>query len=193
MKIGLDIDNVILDTDEEILKEMLIEDRKKRNRGIINKDADYIFLGMFDWTKEEVDEFLNNKMEDIAKRLKPAQNAKYYIDKLLENNEIILISNRSKKQYKDAYTTTINNLKDNDINYSKLVITETNDKTNACLDNKIDIMIDDRLSNCRNLVNNNIPCILYKTKYEKREVKDLDTVTSWEELYIKLLEISDKS
>lgn len=99
MKIGLDTDNVILDTDEEILKEMLIEDRKKRNRGIINKDADYIFLGMFDWTKEEVDEFLNN----------------------------------------------------------------------------------------------NIPCILYKTKYEKREVKDLDSVTSWEKLYIKLLEISDKS
>lgn len=29
MKIGLDTDNVILDTDEEILKEMLIEDRKK--------------------------------------------------------------------------------------------------------------------------------------------------------------------
>lgn len=42
-------------------------------------------------------------------------------------------------------------------------------------------------------LNNNIPCILYKTKYEKREVKDLDSVTSWEELYIKLLEISDKS
>ena len=44
MKIGLDIDNVILETDEEILKAMLKEDENKINKGIINPDADYIFL-----------------------------------------------------------------------------------------------------------------------------------------------------
>lgn len=192
MRIGLDIDNVIFDTDEEIIKEMILEDKNKRNKGIINKDADYIFLGMFDWSKEEIDEFLYNKMEDIAKRVKPLPKAKYYIDKLLENNEIILISNRSSNQYKDAYTTTLNSLIDNDINYTKLVITETNDKTKECLDNKIDIMIDDRLSNCRKLANSNIKCIMFKTKYEKRDIKDIETVTSWDELYYRLQEISDK-
>lgn len=184
MKIGLDIDNVILETDEEILKEMIKEDTTKRNKGIVNPEADYIFLGMFDWTKDEIDEFLNKKMEDIAKKLKAKENAKYFIDKLIEEgHEIYLISNRSSKQYRDAYHTTKDNLKLNDIKYTKLIITETNDKTKECLDEEIDIMVDDRPRNCFKLIEKNINCLLFKTKYEKREFNNLKSVSSWSELY----------
>lgn len=184
MRIGLDIDNVILETDEEILKEMLIEDKNKRNRGIINNNADYIFLGMFDWSKEEIDAFLNTKMEDIAKNLKPKKDAKYYIDKLIDDgHEIYLISNRSNKQYQNAYLTTKKNLEVNDIKYNKLIITESNDKSKECLDEKIDLMIDDRASNCMKLLDKNINCLLFKTKYEKRNFDNLNSVSSWHELY----------
>lgn len=193
MRIGIDIDNVILETDEEIIKEMLLEDKKKRNKGIINYEADYIFLGMFDWSKEEIDFFLSQKMEKIATRLKPKENAKYYIDKLLEDgHEIYLISNRSHKQYHDAFKTTLNNLKENNLNYTKLIITETNDKSKECIDNKIDIMIDDRPSSCFKLLEKNINCCLFKTKYEKRDFNNLDSVTSWSKLYYKIKEFSDK-
>lgn len=184
MRIGLDIDNVILETDEEILKEMLIEDKNKRNKGIINNNADYIFLGMFDWSKEEIDAFLNTKMEDIAKNLKPKKDAKYYIDKLIDDgHEIYLISNRSNKQYQNAYLTTKKNLEVNDIKYNKLIITESNDKSKECLDEKIDLMIDDRASNCMKLLDKNINCLLFKTKYEKRSFNNLNSVSSWHELY----------
>lgn len=184
MRIGLDIDNVILETDEEILKEMLIEDKNKRNKGIINNNADYIFLGMFDWSKEEINSFLNTKMEDIAKNLKPKKDAKYYIDKLIDDgHEIYLISNRSNKQYQNAYLTTKKNLEVNDIKYNKLIITETNDKSKECLDEKIDLMIDDRASNCMKLLDKNINCLLFKTKYEKRNFDNLNSVSSWHELY----------
>ncbi|MBQ7105028.1 MAG: hypothetical protein IJN90_04155 [Bacilli bacterium] len=187
MKIGLDIDNVILDTDETILEEMIKEDKNKRNKGIINDKAEYIFSGMFDWSKEEIDNFLNVKMEKIATRLKAKKDAKKYINKLIENNEIILISNRSKKQYQDALKTTADNLEKNNINYTKLIITETNDKTEACLREKIDVFIDDRPRNCYLLKNNNINCILFKTKYETRLFNDLETVSNWDELYQKLM------
>lgn len=184
MRIGLDIDNVILETDEEILKEMLIEDKNKRNKGIINNNAGYIFLGMFDWSKEEIDAFLNTKMEDIAKNLKPKKDAKYYIDKLIDDgHEIYLISNRSNKQYQNAYLTTKKNLEVNDIKYNKLIITESNDKSKECLDEKIDLMIDDRASNCMKLLDKNINCLLFKTKYEKRNFDNLNSVSSWHELY----------
>ena len=184
MRIGLDIDNVILETDEEILKEMLIEDKNKRNKGIINNNADYIFLGMFDWSKEEIDAFLNTKMEDIAKNLKPKKDAKYYIDKLIDDgHEIYLISNRSNKQYQNDYLTTKKNLEVNDIKYNKLIITESNDKSKECLDEKIDLMIDDRASNCMKLLDKNINCLLFKTKYEKRSFNNLNSVSSWHELY----------
>lgn len=192
MRIGLDIDNVILETDEEILKAMLEEDKKKRNKGIINPDT-YLFSGMFDWTKEEIDGFLNNNMELIAQNLKPKENAKYYMDKLLQDNhELYLISNRSSNQYQDAYTTTKNNLQDNAINYTVLIITETSDKSIACLKNKIDIFFDDRPSNCFKLLDKNINCCLFKTKYEKRTFTTLDTINTWQELYQKIIDLDKK-
>ena len=61
MRIGLDIDNVILDTDKVLIEEFLKEDKNKRNKGIINKDL-YLMSGMFDWSKEEIDEFLHLNM-----------------------------------------------------------------------------------------------------------------------------------
>ena len=182
MRIGLDIDNVILDTDKVLIEEFLKEDKNKRNKGIINKDL-YLMSGMFDWSKEEIDEFLHLNMENIAKTLKTKENAKEYIDKLLEEHQIYLISNRNSKQYKDAYTTTINNLKENNINYTKLIITETNDKSDACFENKIDVMIDDRPSNCLKLVDKGIKCILFKSQYETRNFNEFEVINNWQELY----------
>ena len=54
MRIGLDIDNVIADFDKEIFKQFLIEDKNKRNSGIINPKSSSVFYGMFDWSRDEV-------------------------------------------------------------------------------------------------------------------------------------------
>lgn len=53
MRIGLDIDNVISNFDDILLKEYLKHDKELRNTGIINENAKYIREGMFDWSKEE--------------------------------------------------------------------------------------------------------------------------------------------
>ena len=191
MRIGLDIDNVILDTDSLLFEEMLKADKKLRNKGIINKDAPYIMSGMFDWSKEELDKFLIENMERIAGKVKPIKNAKFYMDKLLEEgNEIYLISNRAYPYYKNAVKTTKDNLQKNEINYTDLVITETNDKSKECLDLEIDIMFDDRASNCYKLKEKNINCCLVKTIYEKRKFEDLEIVNNFEEIYFKIKEIS---
>ena len=190
MRIGLDIDNVILNTDEVLLEEFLKEDKNKRNRGIIDKNAPYIMMGMFDWTKDEINKFLNNNMEDFAKNLIPLENAKKYMDMLLdEGHELYLVSNRAYPQYKNPLEITKNNLEKNNINYTKLILTETNDKLEEVLKEKIDIFIDDRFSNLKILMNYDIPCILFKTKYENRIFKEIDTVNNWHELYQKIKEI----
>lgn len=193
MRIGLDIDNVILDTDNLILKEMLKEDKNKRNKGIINKNAPYIFSGMFDWSKEEIEEFLVNNMEKIASNLKPIKDAKKYIDKLLEEkNEIYLISNRAYPYYKEPLKITKNNLKKNNINYTKLILTKTNDKSKECIDLKIDIMFDDRASNCLKLKEKNINCYLVKTSYETRTFNNLEMVNNFKEIYLKIKEVQNE-
>lgn len=193
MRIGLDIDNVILNTDNLILKEMLKEDKNKRNKGIINKNAPYIFSGMFDWSKEEIEEFLVNNMEKIASNLKPIKDAKKYIDKLLEEkNEIYLISNRAYPYYKEPLKITKNNLKKNNINYTKLILTKTNDKSKECIDLKIDIMFDDRASNCLKLKEKNINCYLVKTSYETRTFNNLEMVNNFKEIYLKIKEVQNE-
>lgn len=187
MRIGLDLDNVILDTDKYLLEEMLKEDKNKRNSGIINQNADYILSGMFDWSKDEIDSFLTNNMEHVASISKTFDNVKEYIDLLLsEGYEIYIITNRSSKQYKDPYGTTIKSLKDNEINYTKLIVTETNNKVEECINNKIDIMFDDRYSNCKYLLANNINCCLVKTRYEKRIFNDIETVSNFKDIYNKI-------
>ena len=42
MKLGIDIDNVISNFNDSLLSEYLLYDKKLRNTGIINKNADYI-------------------------------------------------------------------------------------------------------------------------------------------------------
>ena len=42
MKIGIDIDNVIANFDDTLLKEYMAHDKKLRNTGIINENAETI-------------------------------------------------------------------------------------------------------------------------------------------------------
>ena len=138
----------------------------------------YLEVSDFCFYKNEAD------IASVVNKIKAENKNEYYIDKLIDDgNEIYLISNRSNKQYQNAYLTTKNNLEINDIKYSKLIITETNDKSKECIEEKIDLMIDDRASNCMKLLDKNINCLLFKTKYEKRIFDNLNSVSSWSELY----------
>ncbi len=69
MKIGIDIDNVISNFNEVLLNEYLLHDKDLRDNGVINKNADYIRKGMFDWTEEEEKYFYKNNIERIAKKI----------------------------------------------------------------------------------------------------------------------------
>lgn len=82
MKIGIDIDNVISNFNDTLLTEYLLHDKELRNSGIINKNADYIRKGMFDWNEDEEINFYKNNIERIAKKLGVIEGAKEYIDKL---------------------------------------------------------------------------------------------------------------
>ena len=91
MKIGIDIDNCISNFDDVLLKEYLKHDKELRNTGIINDKPYYITVGMFDWSKEENDEFYNNNIQRIAMSLKPLNNAKEVIDKLKADGKSIAL------------------------------------------------------------------------------------------------------
>ena len=183
MRIGLDIDNVVTDFDKKLFEEFCKEDKNKRNSGIVNPDGNWI-KNLFDWSEEEVRDFFHANMEEFARNFEPRKNAKYYMDKLLQDgHQLYLISHRVYPDYITPYETTVKWLEDNEINYTKLILSKSTDKTEECKEHNVDVMVDDVRSNCRALQANGINVYLMATQYNLRNIDGLRVVNDWEELY----------
>ena len=188
MNIGIDIDNVISNFNEELLKEYIEHDKQLRNTGIINKNAKYIRNGMFDWSETEEQTFYKNNIQRIAEKLKVIKGAKEYIDKLHEDGHLIyIITGRDNGDYKDAYNMTKKWLDNHSIYYDYLILTNSyscdeHAKTKKCIENNINIMIDDSAYICNDCLKSGINALLMDTPYSKYE-KNITRVNNWEEIY----------
>ena len=185
MRIGIDIDNVISNFNEVLLNEYLLHDKELNNNGIINKNADYIRKGMFDWSSEEEESFYKNNIERIAKSLTVIDGAKEYIDKLKADGYFIyIITGRDNGEYTDPYNMTKEWLNIYNIYYDKLILTNAHNKHEKaikCLENSIDIMIDDSVSICKVCIESGITTILMDTPYNK--YSNIKRVYDWQEFY----------
>ena len=185
MKIGIDIDNVISNFNDTLFNEYLLHDKELRNKGVINENAEYIRNGMFDWTEDEEKDFYKNNIERIAKKLGVIEGAKEYIDKLHDDGHIIcIITGRDNGEYMDPYNMTKEWLDNNKIYYDNLILTDAYDKhakTKKCIENHVDIMIDDSVHICRDCINNGITTILMDTPYNR--YSNIQRVKNWKEFY----------
>ena len=185
MRIGIDIDNVISNFNEMLLETYLIHDKELRNTGIINPNAKYIRTGMFDWSNEEELSFYKDNIEGIAKKLKVKEKAKEYIDRLHnDGNLIYIITGRDNGEYSEPYNMTKKWLDENNIYYDNLILTDAYDihaKSLECLKNDIDIMIDDSVRICSDLITSGITTILMDTPYNRKI--NIKRVKNWEEFY----------
>ena len=194
MKIGIDIDNVISNFNDELLKEYLKHDKELRNTGIINKDV-FIRYGMFDWTEKEETEFYKNSIERIAIKLKPIHRATETIKKLKEDgNEIIIISRRNNGEYNNPYKLTEEWLAKYNIVYDKLILTNAynkEEKANVCKENNIDIMIEDSTQTAVNIEKVGTKVLFMNTRYNKNN-ENFEKVSNWKEIYSKISKLYKK-
>ncbi len=185
MRIGIDIDNVISNFNEMLLETYLMHDKELRNTGIINPNAKYIRTGMFDWSNEEELSFYKDNIEGIAKKLKVKEKAKEYIDRLHNDGHLIyIITGRDNGEYSEPYNMTKKWLDENNIYYDNLILTDAYDihaKSLECLKNDIDIMIDDSVRICSDLITSGITTILMDTPYNRKI--NIKRVKNWEEFY----------
>ena len=195
MNIGIDIDNCISNFDDTLLKEYLRHDKKLRDTGIINENAEYIRVGMFDWTDEEEKSFYNANIENFAKTLEPIQDSVYYIKKLKDNgHEIYIITGRNNGEYTNPHELTKEWLNKYNIVYDKLIFTNAYDKhakTEICLENNIDLMIEDSTKISLDLLNNGIKVYTMNTRYNQKE-QNLDRVSKWKEIYERISKLNKK-
>ncbi len=181
MKIGIDIDDTVANTDEKIIEEALKYDKEYvKGRGFKDKNA-YTFMEKFYWNVMDVDGFMNViRKGKFFSEINPISDAVSYVNKLYEEgNDIYFITRRSNNLKTKMMTKKW--LKKNGFKFHKLVM-GGEDKATMCKDIGIDIFIDNDEKNVRKVGNLGIKSILRGTIYTS-EVKDLTRFDLWEEIY----------
>lgn len=184
MRIGIDLDDTITKTDEILFKyaKMYNEEEKilfKINRG------EWDWNKAFGWDEEKCETFFSRYLKKIFEEAEIKENAKEKINALKnDGNKIIIITARDTKSLKEVHKVCENWLINNKVNVDKIVV-DGEDKVQKCLENKIDIFIDDNVYNCESVYKNlKIPVLLMNSRYNKEyQNPNIKRVYNWNEIY----------
>lgn len=203
MRIGIDIDDTITNIKDKLTNAAL-KYAKSLNKNVQNIDYNIvdiynngnIYQKLFNFNYEELKYFLGTIQEEITDNAIPRENCVEVINKLHnDGNEIYIITARDKEFHEDPYLQSKEFLDKNSIYYDKLIVNARN-KAMACIENNIDLLIDDSISNCLNSDNFGIDTIIIGNK-NNRGIKNVD---NWEEIYdyiknnniVKIIEYQNK-
>ena len=182
MKIGIDIDDTMADTFDYLMPyiaEFFNIDIKYL------KDKNISYSTFPKEMKERELEFARKYYDKIIPGTPFKPKVAEYIDKIRNlGHKIIVITARDKTLYTDEYKTTIEELKNNNIHYDKLICDF--DKAKVCKNEKIDLFIDDSIINCSKVNELGIKTILFNSKINMKEITKLDRVDNWKDIYEKI-------
>ena len=184
MKIGIDIDDTMTDTFDYLMPyiaEFFEVDIKYL------KDNNISYSNLPKEMKERELEFARKYYDKVIPATPFKSKVAEYIDKIRNlGHKIIVITARDKTLYTDEYKTTIEELKNNNINYDKLICDF--DKAKVCKNEKIDLFIDDSISNCNKVNELGIETILFSSKSNINTKTNLYRIDNWKEIYEKIKE-----
>lgn len=173
MRIGIDLDGTISETGE------------------IYRDRIKIFAKKSNTTINEVEENINLKREflaqyskDIFENVTIKENAKEVLRRLKEKHDIYIITARSNDfvpNIKDIRKICYEWFDKYEIEVDKIIPNAYGiDKVKACINNNIDLMIDDDINNYQLLIKNNVKCLLFDDNNKYNNIKD--RLTNWLDL-----------
>lgn len=188
MNIGIDIDGVLTNYERarmDYATKLCVE----KNWPITVNENEYKEQKTFNWTEEQLNEFwykfLFSYVVDGESRLF----AQEIIEKLKkEGNKIILITARDEEgltpeHYGEMQQLTRKWLEKQNIKYDKLIFTINEEKLEKCLENNIDLMIEDCPSNIAE-ISKKIKVIKFDCQYNKHVTGDnIITGYSWYHIY----------
>ena len=200
MKIGIDIDDTTVVTINSMIKygkkyseEVLKTDPVIPNLGTI-KDRFYL-NALFGWTEETKFDFFNMYYKDVLEDCEPLPGAPKIITQLKnQGNEIYFISARiTSIPGCNAEQISIDTMNKYGIPYNKVII-GAYDKLDYCLENGIEVFVDDSLEVLEELAKHGIRCYLMTSPVNKElETGNVKRVSTWEEIYNDLQEVLDDS
>ena len=188
MNIGIDIDDVIIDTYEiyfAYAQKYTIEELKKepiiKDDGLLKTSCYATY--MHNWTQEQEDVFWGKYARTILENANLKTFAKEIIERLRkEGNRIIIITAREGIEEEITYEY----FKKVDLKADK-VICGVKNKGKTAKENKIDIFVDDNYENCLETSKLGIKTYIMDIR-SNRNIKDnnIERVYSWPHLYQKI-------
>lgn len=167
MRIGIDVDDTICDTTgkaNELLKELNMDWKK-----------------LLDLPSDEKRALLNKHIVGILSKTNILKDAKEVIDKLKDmGHTIYIITARSINYNTEIPNLTKEYLKKNEIYYDEIIF-GAGTKGDVCLENKIDVMIDDNFENCMCVKNMGIKALYFNN--DNIDTDELECVYNWLDIY----------
>lgn len=180
MRIGIDVDDTITNSYKDIIKEISRYYHKDFNELLSRKMTYHDFF--------ENDEFPNynafafERYKHIVDKVEIKDNAVKIINKLHDDgNEIVIITARHYGEYDDPYTLTFNYLFNHQVKFDKIIVNKM-DKAQVCVDEKIDLFIDDSVENCRKVKDVGIKVLLFDALFNQ-DNNEFKRVHDWEDVY----------
>ena len=187
MKIGVDVDGVLFDTENFFRVESLIFDVENGGKGEVNKEECY-FQYRFDWTEQEEIDFLAKCYEEVELNAPIMPSAKYVLNKLKEmGHELYIITNRG-SYFENEVEITEKRLKEEGIDIFDGYYYYSKNKGEVCKNLKIDVMIDDLYENVEKVTNVGIKCLYYRDlvlKFFNHELSH--EVRNWADIYYEIV------
>lgn len=188
MNIGIDIDGVLTDLERATIDfgtKMCIE----QNWPITMDLSKYWEVEAFGWTSEQADKFWNKYLVEYVTQSPARRFAKEIISKLRgEGNNIYIITARDEsgmppEYYGKMQELTREWLEKYEIEYDKLIFAKDSEKLEKCLENNVDIMIEDSPRNIRN-ISSKVKVIKFDCQYNKDVIgSDIINAYSWYHIY----------
>jgi len=190
MKIGIDIDGVILDSEKEFrIKAELFDILKLKRNSIINK-KELRVQAHYSWNEEEFKEYMNKEFLKVSKECNFMPGALEIINMLKkEGHELVIITARG-VFIKEMIDVAQQRLAEKGLTFDKYYWA-IEDKLKICNEENIDIMIDDYYKTCKNTSDNNVKTLYFREypSYELEENEFLKEVHNWGEIYRYIHEI----
>ena len=183
MKIGIDIDDTVGNTNELLIDLGIKFDKEYlRGEGLRDPNA-YKFVDLFYWDEEDVEKFFLYFIKSEGyQMISPKEDAIKYIKKIHDMGvNITFITYRQSRNGMSSYDESKKWLDRYGFCYDKL-ISDSGDKGIVCERENIDLFIDDSVSQISDCNKHHIKTLLYNTIYNKY-AKNYNRVSSWEEIY----------
>ena len=199
MRIGIDIDGVLTDIEQWQLDYGSKFYFEKYNKQILDNEG-YETTDIFKVDSKLDDEFWTEYFKDYSINVDVRKLASEVIKKLKQDgNEIYIITARGSFLSHSANVMTFEEnknivlewLRKNEIEYDKIIFSPE-DKLSICIENNIDVMIEDKVDNI-NKISSKIPVICFHAGYNKNCIGDnIIRCYSWYDIYSKINKMVQK-